>query len=28
MIPMEENEWEDDDVKEFSKLVEQSKRAW
>jgi len=28
MIAMEENEWEGDDVKEFSKLVEQSKRAW
>jgi len=28
MIAMEENEWEDDDVKEFSKLLEQSERAW
>ena len=25
---MEENEWEDDDVKEFARLVEQSKRTW
>jgi hypothetical protein len=27
-IVMEENEWEDDDVKEFARLVEQSKRTW
>jgi hypothetical protein len=25
---MEANEWEEDDVKEFAKLVEQSERAW
>jgi hypothetical protein len=25
---MEENEWEEDDVKEFAKLVEQSEWAW
>jgi hypothetical protein len=25
---MKENEWEDDDVKEFARLVEQSKWAW
>jgi hypothetical protein len=25
---MEENEWKDNDVKEFTKLIEQSERAW
>ena len=27
-IAMEENEWEENDVKEFAKLVEQSEWAW
>jgi len=27
-IAMEENEWGEDDVKESTKLVEQSERAW
>jgi hypothetical protein len=25
---MEENEWEENDVKEFNKLLEQLERAW
>jgi hypothetical protein len=25
---MEENEWKDNDVKEFTKLIEQLERAW
>jgi hypothetical protein len=25
---MEENEWEENDVKEFTKLLEQLERAW
>jgi hypothetical protein len=28
IIAMEANEWEEDDVKEFAKLVKQSERAW
>jgi len=27
-IAIIENEWEEDDVKEFTKLLEQSKRLW
>jgi hypothetical protein len=25
---LEKNEWEEEDIKEFPKLVEQSERAW